>query len=163
MVTLPIEVLPGSDGRWHPVAPGTSAPNCVWSGSRHRQSILYWTDGVVYRMQPPPGVDPRFRGSTSRTVTWSVQLNGPAWGGPLADVPRVARCPSWVDYWPQPADATPIGRVRATLIRSLTEACSICGAHLGQFVDHDHRTGLARGWLCRDCNTRVERCRHRSR
>ncbi|WP_432279202.1 endonuclease domain-containing protein [Nocardia brasiliensis] len=36
--------------------------------------------------------------------------------------------------------------------------CAICGVegemggHWGMVLDHDHRTGLIRGWLCRCCN-----------
>lgn len=34
--------------------------------------------------------------------------------------------------------------------------CAICGRTEGPalVLDHDHQTGLARGWLCRSCNTR---------
>ena len=30
--------------------------------------------------------------------------------------------------------------------------CAICGHHATR-LDHDHTTGLVRGWLCRPCNT----------
>ncbi len=36
--------------------------------------------------------------------------------------------------------------------------CGICGKEIrGQGInfDHDHRTGLFRGWLCRDCNCKL--------
>ena len=33
--------------------------------------------------------------------------------------------------------------------------CALCGRMDGDLVcDHDHATGLVRGWLCRSCNTR---------
>jgi len=32
--------------------------------------------------------------------------------------------------------------------------CAICGRRTGRLIeDHDHETGLFRGWLCRACNT----------
>lgn len=38
------------------------------------------------------------------------------------------------------------------------DRCAICrgpGGARGLFLDHDHRTGAARGWLCGKCNTAV--------
>lgn len=32
------------------------------------------------------------------------------------------------------------------------DRCGICGKGRGSLLDHDHRTGLSRGWLCRRCN-----------
>lgn len=31
--------------------------------------------------------------------------------------------------------------------------CAICGKNRELVCDHDHETGLVRGWLCRSCNT----------
>jgi hypothetical protein len=39
--------------------------------------------------------------------------------------------------------------------RPRTESCEICGAPPGRkalALDHDHRTGRFRGWLCLNCN-----------
>jgi hypothetical protein len=36
------------------------------------------------------------------------------------------------------------------------ERCAICGAESQLYLDHDHDTGLVRGWLCHVCNTREE-------
>lgn len=53
----------------------------------------------------------------------------------------------WCWFWPTP----PAG---ATLDDYLTERCAICGQaeQRGLVNDHCHRSGLRRGWLCRDCN-----------
>lgn len=33
------------------------------------------------------------------------------------------------------------------------ERCAVCGGRVGRMVlDHDHDTGLVRGWLCAGCN-----------
>jgi hypothetical protein len=35
------------------------------------------------------------------------------------------------------------------------DRCALCGQKRGKLVkDHDHRTGMMRGWLCHRCNTR---------
>jgi len=34
--------------------------------------------------------------------------------------------------------------------------CDICGRLRRLIVDHDHRTGAARGMLCSPCNVRLE-------
>lgn len=30
--------------------------------------------------------------------------------------------------------------------------CGICGGNSDRFLDHSHKTGLVRGWLCQSCN-----------
>ena len=32
------------------------------------------------------------------------------------------------------------------------DRCAVCGGR-SDFLDHDHKTGLVRGWLCHCCNT----------
>lgn len=53
----------------------------------------------------------------------------------------------WCWAWPTPPED-------ATLDNYLTERCAICGRaeQRGLVNDHCHRSGLRRGWLCRDCN-----------
>jgi Recombination endonuclease VII len=36
--------------------------------------------------------------------------------------------------------------------RPKTDACEICGAIGKTVFDHDHKTGLFRGWICAPCN-----------
>jgi hypothetical protein len=54
----------------------------------------------------------------------------------------------------------PLAEVRRALVTALGPRCSLCHERYPFAVDHDHATGLVRGYLCRDCNTRVERCVH---
>lgn len=48
---------------------------------------------------------------------------------------------------------------QVALLQSQGDACAICSAPLtldvggGAHLDHDHDTGLARGFLCRNCNS----------
>lgn len=42
--------------------------------------------------------------------------------------------------------------------RPCPERCEICGARPGKralHLDHDHLTGMFRGWLCSNCNTAI--------
>jgi hypothetical protein len=41
---------------------------------------------------------------------------------------------------------------RAWLQRQKTEGCAVCGAEGGLHLDHDHKTGKPRGFLCGNCN-----------
>lgn len=47
---------------------------------------------------------------------------------------------------------TRLGIVNPTSERKVGN-CDICGQHSDPLrLDHDHQTGLARGWLCNACN-----------
>lgn len=51
-------------------------------------------------------------------------------------------------------------RVKMGIIGATGESksgdCEICGTHQANLVlDHDHGTGLVRGWLCNNCNTGI--------
>ena len=39
------------------------------------------------------------------------------------------------------------------LVRWQGGRCAICGKGKDLVCDHDHETGLVRGWLCQSCNT----------
>ncbi|MFE0887934.1 endonuclease domain-containing protein [Streptomyces rochei] len=47
-----------------------------------------------------------------------------------------------------------VGDDAGTLARWQDGRCAICGKVRDLVCDHDHATGLVRGWLCRSCNTR---------
>jgi hypothetical protein len=48
---------------------------------------------------------------------------------------------------------SPDSRATAMLIRWQDGRCAICGHRRGLVEDHDHITGMVRGWLCYGCNT----------
>lgn len=58
------------------------------------------------------------------------------------------------------AGSQPLADVRRELVEWLGADCTICRVNEGSAVDHDNRTGLVRGFLCRDCNLFLERCLH---
>lgn len=51
------------------------------------------------------------------------------------------------------ADAL-VGDDDGALARWQDGRCAICGKTRDLVCDHDHTTGLVRGWLCHSCNTR---------
>ncbi|WP_179730152.1 endonuclease domain-containing protein [Nocardioides kongjuensis] len=51
---------------------------------------------------------------------------------------------------------------RRLLVDALGPTCHCCGERYPYAIDHDHETGIVRGYLCRDCNARIERCVHLS-
>lgn len=50
------------------------------------------------------------------------------------------------------ADAL-VGEAEAVLSRWQDGRCAICGKRRDLVCDHEHATGLVRGWLCSSCNT----------
>jgi hypothetical protein len=81
----------------------------------------------------------------------------------VAQVPLEQRCARAAGRWPSPAT----GRdARATVRRQLVEAlgpgCATCPDPWATKIDHDHFTGLVRGYLCTSCNTVVDLCPHLS-
>jgi hypothetical protein len=56
--------------------------------------------------------------------------------------------------WPIPEE--PAAEGHRLLLHWQVGRCAICGTHpgTGLVLDHDHATGLVRGYLCRSCNGR---------
>ena len=56
--------------------------------------------------------------------------------------------------WPAPESCTfPDAYTAERFLRWWNRACAICEDEGGLVEDHDHETGLVRGYLCRSCNT----------
>lgn len=78
-------------------------------------------------------------------------------------IPRNQRCPQVARHWPpylNPDSRLPMDRARYAVATALGEGCSLCRGRPARVLDHDHYTGLVRGYLCTDCNGLVDRCRH---
>lgn len=53
-------------------------------------------------------------------------------------------------------------RIYKILTNKFGTLCMLCGVNLAREIDHDHFTGLVRGFTCKDCNSRVDKCAHPS-
>lgn len=133
----------------------------------HELVYRWWTDGVTYRVHPPPSFEPVGGERCERFVEWSVGLTGPLEAPELVRGRR--RCAATTSYpllwwWPPYlGPETPKGRLRARLVDELGEACHACGGARGVFIDHLDAPGrLVRGLLCRHCNSQVDGCMHLS-
>lgn len=74
----------------------------------------------------------------------------------MENSPRQLRADRWATpacwEWPLPVDPDATDPVRL-LFEWHDGRCAVCGAPVGVILeDHDHETGLSRGWLCRPCN-----------
>lgn len=165
----------GDDGRWHLrlddvliCGADSRRPRGVARGLfAHEQGCHWWTDGARYRVQAPivggPEGPKLAAGGTGRTVRWTFALTSTV--SPPEAVPPDERCPCagvqlvWPAYH---TPATPLGRIRIQLAAQFGGGCHACRRGLAAAVDHDHRTGLVRGLLCRNCNSRVDSCPHLS-
>lgn len=144
----------GSDGRFHL---WRNDHGTLCEGRQHRQHTHWATNGTDYRVQKS-AVDGQVWRYEATDVEWLVEAEGP--GISPSSIEPSERCPLLAEYWPRPVNTTAIGRIRARLIDVLGHGCSCCRGALACAVDHDPFSGLVRGYLCRDCNARVDRCRH---
>ncbi len=147
-----------SDGRFHLFL--DERLTCAQSGARHRQ-WLYWNydpHADRYRIQAPD--EEHLEYSHSLTYEWEVDPDDEVVNPAL--VRPTERCPIDREHWPGYIGGGRLADLRRTLMDSLGPYCTLCQARYPVIIDHDHETGLVRGYLCRDCNTRVERCLHLS-
>jgi hypothetical protein len=81
----------------------------------------------------------------------AAALDEPAKRAALAERQRPPACWDWPvedSHRTRTADDDGWGM----LVEWQAGRCAICGGR-SQFLDHDHLTGLIRGWLCPSCNT----------
>lgn len=109
----------------------------------------------------PPSRGIRFTGRGALT-TWLVALDSVEGLVDPLSVPPNLKCPAVLE-WPPSLRGnrrTALERVRQSLVLRFGPRCSICAVTWATKIDHDHRTGVVRGYLCTDCNARVDRCDH---
>ena len=142
----------GDDGLYHLVS-----REGIWCGSKWTAAKVE-TD-MVHALKPHDRVSKEW--GDGRTGVWRVTLCDDTVGP--ESVPYGRRCPLPPRFgtWPAYSDGrAPQMRTRRMLIDTFGRACVICGVAPGVFVDHDHFSGLVRGFLCVDCNSRVDWCPH---
>lgn len=170
-----VRAVLGDDGRFHLVgaagvlcsggAFGRVTPlrdgKVLGTRVRHTTSVTWVSDGTPLRAGTTLSRRQYDSGEAwfeTADVTWQVSLTDierlPSLTG------QAERCPGYLREWPPPPGATAIARMRVRLVEALGEACQVCRSLPGVHIDHDHVTGLVRGLLCADCNTRVDNCPH---
>lgn len=148
----------GSDGRFHLVSGGRLT--CAPARGRHYQWIHWNYDPQTdrYRIHPPNEDHDNYR-FDQLEFQWTVTPAGELTNAVL--VRPTERCPIAREHWPgYVGGGDSLANLRRVLIDSLGPLCTLCRARYPVVIDHDHETGLVRGYLCRDCNARVERCLH---
>lgn len=90
---------------------------------------------------------------------WSMGQPGPepaCWSWPVSD--EVVRL---LQRWSEPAGEMDWAEHALLMLEAVRlydqRRCAICGLLGNEIEDHDHETGLVRGWLCVGCNVREGR------
>jgi hypothetical protein len=83
-----------------------------------------------------------------RMLAYHQSLPVACWNWPVSDNDRRRA--------QEARDCTDPERARSIAWKLLADwqddRCAVCGRR-SDFLDHDHKTGLVRGWLCHSCNT----------
>jgi hypothetical protein len=79
----------------------------------------------------------------------------------VASIPIAQRCERAATRWPAPLEGSgPRAAIRRRLVAEFGLGCATCANPWALKIDHDHLTGLVRGYLCGPCNATVELCLH---
>lgn len=140
----------------------------------HVQREYLHPGGRSHRYFPDPDDDPIRHSPAGHLVLaegveihdrlWQVALGDDAVAD-LAAIPRAERCPARLDFgqWPTPITPDTAKRqLRRRLVDTLGPLCAGCNDAWGNYIDHDHFTGLVRGLLCQPCNSSIDGCPHLS-
>lgn len=124
----------GSDGRYH-LCDGDRlicSHRRVSNGAgewvyRHKDDCCWWSEGVQFRLQVPPGRDPETL--RRRVISWKVTVHGESVEPSL--VPRRQRCPVDLNPWPPDmTTSTRTGRMRRALVEALGAQCHAWNTNL---------------------------------
>ncbi|QOI65943.1 hypothetical protein IG195_21650 (plasmid) [Arthrobacter sp. TES] len=103
------------------------------------------------------------RFTESRWCEAQVSRSGAEPVSNVANIPLELRCDRAAGRWPPQIDGKgPRAKIRRRLVEELGCGCATCPDPWATKIDHDHLTGLVRGYLCGACNTVVDLCRHLS-
>lgn len=138
-------------------------------GASCRASVHSWLEGFEVRRADGcwTHMDAKFRDATERRrekseAAWQAYLSSdPAcWGWATPNDLGSWTYPQGTDIDQRLSDdvvaiimGDPESRAAAILEHWQNGRCAICGHRSGLVEDHDHVTGLVRGYLCRGCNT----------
>jgi hypothetical protein len=149
----PEHAVLGDDGLFHFVTKGRLT--CHFAGEHaameHRVARCGAVGGFPTR---------RWRG----LIRWDpAPVSGPV---DLLSVHPELQCPVPTSGWPGSltGDGSRNSRlatqVRRVLVKKFGHGCMTCPNPWAAVIDHEHLTGHVRGYLCRDCNVRVDACSH---
>lgn len=163
LLGMPV-AMQGTDGWMHLVldgqivcSPSESTRPARKDGRAHHST---WPAKIEKAIPPCPEV--RFE-SRGNLVVWSVATDVDAGLVEPLSVPLQRRCPAAVEWPPSlmlGARRNQLVILRRQLVALTGQHCTTCGVRWATKVDHDHFSGLVRGYLCADCNARVDLCDH---
>jgi hypothetical protein len=139
----------------------------------HVQRLFLHPDGRTRGYFPDPHDPIRPNTAGHLAVADGLEIRDRRWEAVLGDdavadlaaIPRAERCPARLDFgqWPTPiTPGTAKGQLRRRLVDTLGPLCAGCHDAWGNYIDHDHFTGLVRGLLCQPCNSSIDGCPHLS-
>lgn len=148
----------GTDGRFHMLE--SEFPGLPCGVEVHSDSYYWARRNGEYRVHAPSKEGDLWE-SGQTSVDWAVTFARDAADVPVWSVSTADRCPYSIhDSWQMPSDASPLGRIRETLLETFGDACAVCGERDAFVVDHCWLTGRVRGYVCRGCNDFIEGCAH---
>lgn len=159
----PVRAQLADDGRFHLIGDSTwfdCASHAQPGDSlRHDYATFEWDRWRTPPRFAPPTEAERKRGpSFTRILRW-LELTR----SDVSLVPRSQRCPRAAEHWPGytgTGQRDPHAQTRRLLVRHRGVMCHSCGLRRACVIDHDHDTGLVRGYVCLHCNAQMDRCLH---